>query len=391
MGLFSRRKKQDDVVSTAAEAPAEETPAGVAPGDGTVAGSTDVSEATDAPTPDAVPEVAVSVQAFRGLGSPAGHDVSGLIAEEGTASAASNEAAAPSVSAAPAPAAPAVPAQRRLPLAPVDPPAQTESIPGMKDNVLLREALAELEEGASNEVLLGVLRQTLQGHLFLRVQGDAGEQLQAGKPLSVGIVKDGENTFMLAFSSASAVRDSVQLEQDPAATSAVVQPVQAVLQQVVNGPFAGLIIDNASAPHRVVLPREVLAKALEQADPNLTLKTLLAAPREADSEAKVGEALATARFWVAVSAPGEDGQFGVAEARAADGSRFLQVFSHPLEVVALARGDQPMPFSGEQIGKVLAGHPELTGVIVDPAGPTIAVRRDALGAVLALAEAPAAD
>ncbi|MDA4894721.1 SseB family protein, partial [Streptomyces sp. MS2A] len=117
----------------------------------------------------------------------------------------------------------------------------------------------------------------------------------------------------------------------------------------------------------------------------------LAAPREADSEAKVGEALATARFWVAVSAPGEDGQFGVAEARAADGSRFLQVFSHPLEVVALARGDQPMPFSGEQIGKVLAGHPELTGVIVDPAGPTIAVRRDALGAVLALAEAPAAD
>ena len=430
MGLFSRRKKQDDVVSAPQEQDGEGagqdsvasgTPAGAtsvaatapsaaqvpgsgqAPGSAGAPGAGQASDAASAPAAvpggaassaagvapqenpaqdaaaaEAAVNVDISVQAFRGLGAPAGPEIAVAEAETAEASGDPGPSAVPEG---------AVAAERVLPLAPLDPPVQTETIPGMKDNVLLREALAQIEEGATHAQLLGVLRQALQGHLFLRVQGDAGEQLKEGKPLAIGIVNDGEDSYMLAFSAAAAVHDSVQLESDPASTSAVVQPVQAVFQQVVDGPFAGLIIDNASAPHRVVFPSAVLKQALEQADPAFALKTILAAERQADSEARMGEALASARVWIAVNAPeGEDGQMGVAEAHMADGTRFLQVFSHPLEVIALGRGEQPMPFSGEQLGKVLAGHPELAGVLVDPAGPTMAVGRDALAPVLALAD-----
>ncbi|MDQ4214335.1 SseB family protein [Microbacterium sp. ASV81] len=374
MGLFSRRKKQDDVVTP--EAPAEET------GVEAVATPTPDAPVEDAPVEN-VPVVNVSVQAFTGLGSPSGpavaapadapepgHDLIDAIVDE-----------APEVSSA------ALSGRPPLPLAPADPPEQTESIPGMPDNVLLREALGMLEEGASQAELLGVLRQSLQGHLYLRVHGDAGEQIKEGKPLSVAVVNDGESAYMLAFSSAAAVRDSVQDEEEPGETSAVVQPVQAVYQQVVEGPFAGLIIDNASGPHRVVFPFEILQKALEEADPTFAIKALLAAPRQADSEARVAEALTTARLWVAVSDVAGDGQFGVAEAHTPDGARYLQLFSHPLEVIALGRGDQPLPFSAEQVGAVLAQHPEMSGVLVDAAGPAIAVGREALAPVIALAPA----
>ena len=165
------------------------------------------------------------------------------------------------------------------------------------------------------------------------------------------------------------------------------QPVQAVYQNVVDGPFAGLIIDNASEPHRVVFPSEILQRALEEADPTFAVKALRAAPRAADSEARVAEALTTARLWVAVSDVDGDGQYGVAEAHTADGARYLQLFSHPLEVIALGRGDQPLPFDAAQIGAVLVQQPGISGVLVDAAGPAIAVGRDALAPVIALAPA----
>ena len=382
MGLFSRRKKQDDDV-TPESAPAAAEVGSDAETGASAPGSAPASE----PSGDAAaPVVNVSVQAFRGLGSPsgpavappaetpeAGHDLIDPVEDETPIAPA--QAQAPS-------------GRPPLPLAPVDPPEQTESIPGMPDNALLRDALAQLGDDASQAELLGVLRQSLQGHLFLRVSGDAGEQIKEGKPLAIAVVNDGESSFMLAFSSAAAVRDSVQQgDEDPAETSAVVQPVQAVYQNVIDGPFAGLIIDNASEPHRVVFPSEILQKALEEADPTFAVKTLLAAPREADSEARVAEALTTARLWVAVSDVDGDGQYGVAEAHTTDGSRYLQLFSHPLEVIALGRGDQPLPFTAEQIGGVLVQQPGMSGVLVDAAGPAIAVSREALAPVIALAPA----
>ena len=368
MALFSRRKKSADdaVISAPDAAEAVETPADEAP----------VTAAEEAP---AAPSIGISVQAFRGVGAEAGPEVS--LPDP-------DAKPAPAVQTAPAaPAAAAPAAEPRLPLAPASPPEQTESVPGMKDNVLLREALKQVEKGASNEQLLGVMRQALQGHLFIRVNGDARAQIAEGKPLAVAVVRDEERQFMLAFSSAAAVRDSVKLEADPSSTSAVAQPSTSVMQQVVAGDFAGLIIDNASAPHRVVFPTELLQKTLEQADAEMTVKTIVAAPREQDSATRAGEALAETRMWVAVNDGGADGQVGIAEAQTTDGKRFLQLFSHPLEVIALGRGDRPLPFEPAQLAKVLAGHTEMAGVVIDPAGPTLIVERDALARVLELAPA----
>ncbi|MEV4773974.1 SseB family protein [Microbacterium sp. LWH12-1.2] len=366
MGLFSRKKTEDapDAVEAKDAATAE-----------------DASSQETAPdeVAEVVPSIGISVQAFRGVGAEAGPEVSLPDPDAGQAKA-SAPASAPA-----APQVPSAPAERKLPLAPALPPEQTETVAGMKDNVLLREALKEIADGASNDQLLGVLRQTLQGHLYLRVNGDARAQISEGKPLSIAVVRDGDRSFMLAFSSAAAVRDSVKQETDPSATSAVAQPVTSVLQQVVAGEFTGLIVDNASAPHRVVFPTELLQKALEQAEPELTVKTILAAPRQADSAVKVGEALATKRMWVAVNEGNGSGQVGIAEAQTADGKRFLQLFSHPLEVLALGRGDRPLPFGPEQLAKVLTSHSEMAGVIVDPAGPSLVVERDALAPVLVLA------
>lgn len=367
MALFSRRKKSgDDAVAPAPSA---------APATESEEDASTATEESEAPTAEASPTVGISVQAFRGVGAEAGPEVA-LPDPEAAA-----PAAAPTP---PSPAAePATPVtERKLPLAPALPPEQTETVAGMKDNVLLRESLAQIEAGASNEQLLGVLRQALQGHLYIRVNGDARAQISEGKPLAVAVVRDGERQFMLAFSSAAAVRDSVQLEADPSATSAVAQPTTSVMQQVVSGDFAGLIIDNASAPHRVVFPTELLQKTLEQADVDMTVKSLLAAPREQDSPAKVGEALATTRMWVAVNDGSGTGQVGIAEAQTADGRRFLQLFSHPLEVIALGRGDRPLPFEPDQLAKVLSSHSEMAGVIIDSAGPSMVVERDALAPVL---------
>ncbi|WP_144795877.1 SseB family protein [Microbacterium paludicola] len=361
MALFSRRKKTD-------ETPDEtQTPPADAP---------DQATAEDASATEAVPQIGISVQAFRGVGAEAGPEVS---LPDPNAAPALARAAAPKAASAPRPQT----AQKRvLPLAPALPPAPTESVPGMKDNTLLRAALAEIEQGATNEQLIGVLRQMMQNHLYLRVHGDARAQLAEGKPLSIAVVRDGERSYMLAFSSAEAVRESVQRESEPSATSAIAQPVTAVLQQLIAGDFAGLILDNASGVHRAVFPVEVLTKALEQADPNMTIKTLLAAPREEDTMQRVGDALATTKMWVAVNDGSGNGQVGIAEAQTADGRRFLQLFSHPLEIVALGRGDKPLPFEPDQLAKVLAGHDTLAGVIVDSAGPSIVVERAALGAVM---------
>ncbi|WP_341946046.1 SseB family protein [Microbacterium sp. LWH11-1.2] len=382
MALFSRRKKSsDDAVAPAADAPETEsrTPAD------------DAAETAVAEPVAAAPTIGISVQAFRGVGEEAGPEVALPDPEAAPGAAASASPSAPSGLPTPRPSAAqpapqlAIPQDRRLPLAPSLPPEQTETIAGMKDNVLLREALKEVEAGATNEQLLGVMRQALQGHLYIRVIGDARTQISEGKPLAVAVVRDAERQFMLAFSSAAAVRDSVQLEDDPAASSAVAQPVTSVLQQVVSGDFAGLIVDNASAPHRVVFPTELLQKTLDQADVDMTVKSLLAAPREQDSAAKVGEALASKRMWVAVNDGSGTGQVGIAEAQTTDGRRFLQLFSHPLEVIALGRGDRPLPFEPEQLAKVLSSHAEMAGVIVDTAGPSIVVERDALAPVLVLA------
>ncbi|GAB3285124.1 SseB family protein [Microbacterium lacusdiani] len=394
MGLFSRKKKSDD--QTAAEASAEDSavesqaPAPEAPGDAAEA-QAPAAEASEAPAADAAPQVGISMSSFRGLGGPAGPEVAPPPADQPRRD---PSIPTPNDTLKPGTAKPAAPAPRELPLAPAAPPEKLETVPGLRDNALLRDALAALPANPTGAQLIGVVRQMMHGHLFLRVQGNAREQLQQGDGrLSFGIARDGDRTYMLVFSSGKALHDAVRADGD-ASTSAVGQPVGAILKHLVEQDFAGIIVDNNSAPARAVLPREVLVRALEQADPAMRLKAAIAAPREADTPHRIATLLSEGvPLWVAIGkAPQDEGKLGIAEARLADGTRLLQVYSHPLEVAAQGREERALPLSVAKIGQILRDHEAVGGIIIDPAGPLMTLTREELAPVIALAaEADRAD
>lgn len=351
MALFSRKKNANDV-----QEPREDAAAAL-----------DDSENRDAaaapePAPGDVPQVQVSVAPFQGLGAPTvGTPVS---------------AEAPAEDAAEV-------LERKLPLAPVEPPSEWETIPGMRDNAVLRDALAELGEEPSGLEIAGILRQLLQGHLFLRVKGDAREQMANGGNLEIGIAREGDSTFVLAFSSGRALNEAVAQDGDTA-TSAVMQPVSAVIQQLANGPHAGVILDAASGNHRAALPMEMLTRAYKDADPELKIKTLLGEARGPENTAAIVEALGTTQLWVAVGeVAGDEGSFGVAEARMPDGTRLVQLFSHPLEVIVLGRNERPAPLEPGKLADILRDHAEIAGVVIDAAGPSILLSRADLEPLLA--------
>jgi hypothetical protein len=381
MGLFSRKKKTD-----AADQGAGEPDAAV--------------PAEEAPAADDAPEVNISFSAFRGVGAPSGPEVEApgepgeqkpsapqqqRIDPDAGAHQATRDAT-PHAPRQPAPQ-PSPPARPELPKAPAAPPAVLETVPGLRDNALVREALAAMPDKPTGAQVMGVLRQVLQGHLFLRVKGDAREQIAEGKPVTFGVARIGDANYMLAYSSGKALREAVQADGDTA-TSAVAQPVHALLTQLVKGEFGGIIIDGSSAPNRVVLPKEIVRKSFEQADPEFRLKALLAAPREADTPRKVAQLLTEEPpLWVAVGTTSEDEKrMGVAEARLADGTRLVQIHSHPLEVVAQGRGERALPLAAKGLGKLLRDHPEVGGVLVDPAGPLMTLTREELAPLIALAE-----
>ncbi len=387
MALFSRRKKSDDTDPASAEGVSAEESAAGETGAGSVAAASGIVAPDAAASLPEAPAVSISVQAFRGLGAAAGPAVEAPADPEGASTAPAAGADAP-VAGVPT-GTPLTPEDRKLPLAPLLPPPPAESMPGMKDNVLLRAALADLGEKPTNIQMLGVLRQALQGQLYIRVQGDPRTQA-AGTPLAVGVIREGERTFLLAFTSLVSLRDSVQRETDPQATSAAAQPATELLKQVIGGGFDGLIIDNAEPVHRAAFPTPVLKQALEHADPAMTVKGILAEPHTEESPARLAEALASTNLWVALGEAQEGAPAGIAEARLPSGQRFLQVFSHPLEVIALGRGERPMPFTPAQLSKVFAGNPELAGVLVDFAGPSMLLPRGVIVPALERA-VPSAD
>lgn len=267
--------------------------------------------------------------------------------------------------------------------APAEAPPRTETVPGLRDNVLVREALAVLPDSPSALDLLNVARQLLQGHLFLRVKGDARSLLADGKALPLAIASVADRSFALAYSSGAALQASVRVDGD-VDTSAMGQPVLLVIRHVLAGPYAGLIVDHASAPARAILPRPLLEKLVEKLDEALTVKTLLAEERTPATPAAVVDALTRVPLWVAVGR-GEGDRLGIAEGRDADGSRFLEVYSHPLEVAAMGRPDQPAPLTGAQLAVALRGDEALAGIVVDPRGPWIRLTREQLAPVIALA------
>ncbi|MBD3941767.1 SseB family protein [Microbacterium sp. NEAU-LLC] len=367
MALFSRRpKKPAEPSGDAVDTPADATAA-----DATAAGDAPAAQATADATGEvdaaAAPSVSISVSSYGGLG------------------------AAP---------APARPDADRAPAADAEPPAtlprmggrewmhtapeQTETIPGLRDNALLRDALGRVGDAPASQALLDVARQLMQGHVFLRVKGDARTLLAEGKPLPLGVANLGDRVFALAFSSGAALQASLKADGD-ADTSAMGQPVLTVLQHVFASNYDGIVLDPASTPSRAVLPAELLKRAVEQADPELTVKTLLAAERTPEISAQVADALTRVPLWVAAGLA-EGGVPGLAEGRTPDGSRFLEVYSHPLEVAVMGRGDNAVPITAVQLAKALRSDDAITGVVVDPAGPWIRLTRDELAPVLALGQ-----
>jgi len=395
MALFSRRPKKP--AESPAEAPRPEV-AEEAPEPPAAPAADTAPAASPATAPD---EPAAGAAAFGETDRAAGSAQAGAsLTAPAVASTETDAAASVSISvstfgglgAAAPRATPPAPAATASPLAPrprgpraetqVAPPA-SETVPGLRDNVLLRDALARVADGPQSQALLDVTRQLLQGHVFLRVKGDARSLLAEGKDLPLAVATAGDRTFALVYSSGAALQASLHADGD-ADTSAMGQPVPSVLRHVLAGTYDGIIIDHASAPARAVLPRELLQKVVEQSDPQLTVKTLLAGERTAATAAEVAEALARVPLWVAVGKT-EGGKPGLAEGRTADGKRYLEVYSHPLEVAVVGRGDNAAPVTGAQLAKALSGDSGLDGVVVDPAGPWIRLTRDELGPVLALA------
>ncbi|MHC3000402.1 SseB family protein [Microbacterium sp. HJ5] len=353
MALFSRRPKDssEPQAQEAVDESVDATPVAPVAEAGADAGATDADADADAA---AAASVNISVSSFGGLGATS-----------------------------PAASAPKLQARRTARAATRVAPPETETVPGLKDNVLVREALARIADGTAPQALLDVARQSLQGHLFLRVKGDARALLAEGKELPLAMVKVGDRAFALAYSSGASLQAAVRADGD-ADTSAMGQPVLAVIRHVLAGPYEGLIIDQSSAPARAVLPKDLLQKVVEKVDDQLAVKTLLAAERTPGTAAAVAQALTRAPLWVAVGKL-EDGRPGIAEGRSEDGARYLEVYSHPLEVAVMGRGDQAAPVTAGQLAAAL-GDEGLSGVLVDPAGPWIRLSRDELAPVLAAAD-----
>lgn len=388
MAVFSRRPKRGDAAPGTPNADAEVTDAET--GD---AGS--VAEDVAA---EPVPEVGISMSTYRGGGGEVGAPTTLPDASAPSSLAGSSFGGGAFGAAAAVPAgapASAVPNLRAgTPAGPAEAPPQTETVPGLRDNVLLAQALARLDAPAKPEQLLDVMRQLLQNHLFLRIKGDARAMLAEGRELPLAVARRGDDAYVLVYSTGAALQAALAADKD-SNTSAVGQPALTILRHVVAGTYAGVIVDGSSAPARAVLPRAVIQAAVNQADPELRIKTALAAPRTPETAATVASALTEAPLFVAVNetgttAEGEAPRFGIAEARTSDGRRLIEVYSHPLEVIARGRGDRPMPFLPEQLGASLRDHEAVAGVIVDAAGPWIILDRDELAPVMALPAPPAA-
>ncbi len=388
MALFSRRPKPGDAAPAIpnAESEADAVEDGAAE---TTAGDTTIEDAIAEP----VPQVGISVSTYRGGGGEVGARTTLPDASTPTPAAAPPLAGGAFGPAAVPPAS-APKLRAGTPAGPAEAPPQTETVPGLRDNVLLAQALARLDAPAKPEQLLDVMRQLLQNHLFLRIKGDARAMLAEGRELPLAVARRGDDAYVLVYSTGAALQAALVADKD-SDTSAVGQPALTILKHVVAGTYAGLIVDGSSAPARAVLPRAVIEAAVNQADPELRIKTALAAPRTSETAATIARSLTEAPLFVAVNetgpaAEGEGPRFGIAEARTSDGRRLIEVYSHPLEVIARGRGDRPMPFMPEQLGASLRDHEAVAGVIVDAAGPWIILDRDDLAPVMALPAPPAA-
>lgn len=262
-------------------------------------------------------------------------------------------------------------------------PAPSQAVAGMPDNVVVQAALQALPEQPQNTDVMNVMRQALQGQLYVRAQGNAQALLAEGKGLSLALTTYNDKRFLLVFSGGAPMQIST-LAEGAETTSAVGQAAHNIFRTAVDSGYDGVYLDHASPGARLILPIELIKKALDEGAAPFELKTLLVSERGDATPLQVAEILTRVKVWVA-GGTDPSGNIGLAEARGADGTRRLEVYSHPLEVIAMGRGDRPLPLLPVQLGQTLASEPGLTGIVLDAAGPWIELDRDALAPVIALA------
>ncbi|GEB93897.1 SseB family protein [Microbacterium lacticum] len=340
------------------------------------------AETADAPeTPaEPVPHVGISVNTF-GRGADTARPLDEVVREASATNASASAATTGAPTPAPAPARPRPAATA---------PAPSETIPGLVDNALLQAALAALPESPQAAHIMNVMRQALQGQLYLRAQGDAQALIAAGQGLNLAVTTHEDKRYLLVFSSGEAMRQSVAAEAAAAtadsATSVVGQAAHNVFRTAIDSGYDGVYLDHANTGARLVLPIELVKKSLEDGAPvPFELKALLSGERTEETPAAIAEVLTRVPVWVA-GGTDPSGAIGLAEARTEAGERRLEVYSHPLEVIAMGRGDSPLPLTTAQLATTLASEPALTGIVLDPAGPWIELDRDDLAAVLAFAD-----
>lgn len=344
MALFSRRDKSASPGSDAPDA-APEDEASAAPAD-------QGSSAAD----ESVPHVGISLSTF-GQGAASARPLD--------SDAAAADAAAPARPAATAPEA-------------------TQTVPGMIDNALLQAALRALPERPESADVLNVMRQALQGPLYVRAQGDAQALLAAGEPLNLAVTSHEDQRFLLVFTGGVSMQQSAA-EEAGGTTSVVGQSAANILRMAVDAKYDGIYLDHTVVGARLVLPAELIQKAIDEGAPApFELKSLVSGERTDATPSQVVDALTRVPVWVAGGTDAA-GQIGLAEARTPEGVRRVEVYSHPLEVLAMGRGDRPLPLAPEQLATVLASDPAITGLVIDAAGPWIEIDRDALVPLLALA------
>jgi len=255
----------------------------------------------------------------------------------------------------------------------------------MPDNVLVQAALAALPEKPQSVDIMNVMRQALQGRLYARAQGDAQAQLADGKGVNLAVTTYQDKRFLLVFTGGAALQASARAEA-AAATSVIGQDARTLFRTAIASGYDGVYLDHASEGARLVLPIALVQKALEEGEPTFAIKSLLVAERGDATPLAVADALTRVTVWAA-GGTDPSGRVGLAEARGVDGSRRVEIYSHPLEVLAMGRGDRPLPITPEQLGALLAAETGITGLVVDAGGPWIELDRDVLAPVLALAPA----
>ncbi|MGK9146257.1 SseB family protein [Plantibacter flavus] len=269
-----------------------------------------------------------------------------------------------------------------VPAAPVAPASNAEP----DANVDLAQALTALAEGGDERAMLHVLRQSIQGKLLLstNLDGVSAEDQAAGR-VPLGVHRDPEGAvYLLAFTSHSEL-EKTRTAEGPV-TGVVVSALWALRQAGGEG-YAGIVLNPAAGKASVVVPKTLIARLFGDGQNNDLAKEALAQPRDADALEQLVAALAAHGAFVAGRAEldeeGNRKSIGIAETRLGD-RRLLEVFTAPIEIAALGRGDDAYHVTAAELASALRSDEGITGIIVNPAAPWLDVDRAQLAPLLAV-------